>query len=357
MAVSQTRTNTRAIAEPQVGLSLTACLRAQRPDQPCAACATACPENAIQITGRSVAVQPMSCSGCGICATACPTGAIEVSGFASANLLECSRVGKPEGATVPCLGGVTADMLRVTLATGDVVLMDRGWCAECPVSNGRARPWANALAVVNEEMGALGLSQRVRVEDRPLAQWRARAAPRSATENPGRRSLFNRFAAGGTVAPKHDTVPNKVETPGRARRLSALSELSPEQPVPRALFPAFEMAQTSADWTSIAQLCPTSALFVDDTKTQRALIFDPAACITCGACTDTGALRRIEDPEGAFTGPETLARELRATCNRCRARFTPKPGQTNCTACARDNDLAALAHGLMRRNPIHDNSK
>jgi len=360
MAISQTRAGKRAFTSAPVSVSRPACLTVQRPDRPCTACAMACSENAIEISARNVSVQPMACSGCGLCATACPTGAIKVSGFASAfapaNQLECSRVRKPERAAVLCLGGVTAAMLRAALKGGDVVLVDRGWCADCPVSGGRAAPWAETLAKVNVEMAALGLPHRVTVEHSPLARWRALPAPGPATDDPGRRSLFNQLAAGGETGAGSAMLPEKVQTPGPARRLAALTRLATDKPVPRALFPAFRIADASADLASLAQLCPTSALSVDDTEGRRALIFDPAACIACGACTETGALRPVPDPEGAFTGPETLATQTRATCTRCRARFSPRPGQTTCGACARDTDLAALAHGLMRRNTHHDNS-
>lgn len=361
MAISHTRADRRACADTPVTdapvtVSRPACLTVQRPDRPCTACAAACPETAIEISARNVSVRSMSCSGCGLCATACPTGAIEVSGFSPVNRLECSRVRKPESAVVPCLGGITADMLRAALVDGDVAVIDRGWCAACPVSDGRAAPWADTLAMVNTEMAAFGLPQRVTVEHSPLARWRARPAPGPATDDPGRRALFNRIAAGGQTGAGPATLPEKAQTPGPARRLAALTRLATDKPVPRRLFPAFRIADATADLASVAQLCPTSALSVDDTAAQRALIFDPAACIACGACTDTGALRRVPDPEGAFTGPETLATQTRATCTRCRARFTPASGQKTCGACARDTDLAALAHGLMRRNTHHETS-
>ena len=360
MAASQTRQDIRLAVGPPVSMSHAACLTVQRPDRPCAACATACPERAIRIRGRDVSVRHMSCSACGICATVCPTGAIGVAGFATdvtpAARWECSRVREPAGTVVTCLGGIGADDLRTALLDGDVTLVDRGWCAGCPVSGGRAAPWADALATVNAEMEALGVPQRVTVGHAPLAGWRARPAPRPATDNPGRRALFNRIAAGGEADANRATIPDKAQTPGPARRLAALTRLLDGQPVPRALFPAYRLAGTKVDLAAVAQLCPTTALSVIDAETRRALIFDPAACIACGACVDAGALMAAPEPEGVFTGPETLAAEARAICTRCRARFTPKRGQNTCGACARDTDLAALTHGLMRRNRSQDHS-
>ncbi|MDZ7709737.1 MAG: hypothetical protein U5K36_06375 [Roseovarius sp.] len=212
------------------------------------------------------------------------------------------------------------------------------------------------MATVNAEMDALGVPQRAIIEYAPLAGWRARPAPCPATDNPDRRALFNRIAAGGGSDADRATIPDKVQTPGPARRLAALAKLVDGQPVPRAFFPAYRMAGTAVDLAAVAQLCPTRALSVDDTETHRALIFDPAACITCGACVEAGAMLPAPAPEGAFDGAEILTSEPRATCTRCRARFSPKPGRDACGACARDTDLAALAHGLMRRNPSQDQS-
>jgi Fe-S-cluster-containing hydrogenase component 2 len=355
MADNHARPELHGFADAPVSFAQTACLAAQRPDRPCVSCESACPENAIRIKGRDVAIRQMSCSGCGICAKACPTGAITVAGYAArAPRLECSRVPKPNGAIVPCLGGVGADTLREPLVGGDVTLLAHGWCAECPTAGHQAAPWADAVTIANDEMAKLGLPQRVHVETSRVARWRARPAPRPATDNPARRVLFNRLAAGSTGRATHPGSPDKAQTPGPERRLAALTRLSGGEPAPRSLFPAFRLKASTGDLAATARLCPTHALSAHETPTSLALIFDPAACISCGACEESGALEPVEVTEGVFTGPETLATEPRATCTRCRMRFTPRTGEATCGACARDTDLAALAHGLMRPRPNYD---
>lgn len=337
----------------RVCLDRAACLSAQRPGTPCTACATACPGGAIRIAGRDLRLAEAACSGCGLCAPSCPTGAIAVAGFPPAAAYDCDRVRKPApGATrVPCLGGLSPETLRAALARGEVALIDRGWCASCDLGRGHAAPWGRAVASVNAEMQALNLSQRVRVHPEPTQAWRARPAPAPATNDPARRGLFDRLARAATPDAPRDplaALPGKARTPGPDRRAAQLAVLAGDTPLPRALFPALEATGQRTDLDALARLCPTRALACSETVDTRALVFDATACIGCGACTDSGALRVPPAPEGTHTGPETLATEPRATCPRCRMRFTPRPGQTACAACACDTDLAALAHGLMR---------
>lgn len=339
-----------------VRLDPAACLTALRPGAPCTACADACPDRAIRISDRHVEVDSASCSGCGHCAPSCPTGAIDVAGFSPASAFECARADRTAAGarTVACLAGLTGHTLRRAIKDGDVTLIDHGWCAECPLSRGRAAPWTATVAMVNNEMQALGRAERVIVHSDPVPARRARPEPRPATENPDRRGLFNRFVQGDTARTQDDPlslVPGKVRAPGPWRRAAALTALAPEGRVPRSLFPALVRADAPADLNALAMICPTPALALRETQDGRALVFDARACIRCDACTASGALSFQPDPDGDFTGAVTLTTEPRATCRECRMRFTPKGRQRTCAACARDTDLASLAHGLMRRRP------
>lgn len=338
-------------------LTANACLTVSRPGLPCDACSTNCPEkSAIQTSERSVRIDPAACSGCGRCAAACPTGAINVAGFAPAPRLECSRVGRPEGAVVPCLGGVGADDLRNALVDGDVTLLDRGWCAECPTSGQQAAPWADAVAIVNTEMVELGLAHRVQVERLPVARWRAVPAPSPPTTNPARRAFFNKILKSSGERGQPSTGPEKVETPGPKKRAAQLAQLAGNTGIARTLFPAFRVFGHVPDLVALVRLCPTTALDLVEGPSSRALAFDPIACIDCGTCVTMGLMERVTKPEGSFAGPETLTSEPRATCTQCRARFTPEGGRQTCLACARDTALAASVHGLMRHNQSQERS-
>ncbi|MCA1791420.1 MAG: 4Fe-4S binding protein, partial [Thioalkalivibrio sp.] len=134
-----------------VTLQREACLTEQRPGLPCTTCRDTCPDAAISISDRHVEVSDAACSGCGRCAVSCPTGALTIVGFKPASTFECMRVNAGADEVVPCLGGIPPSHLRRALAAGDVTLMDRGWCAGCPVSGGTSAPWSHAVDEVNEE--------------------------------------------------------------------------------------------------------------------------------------------------------------------------------------------------------------
>lgn len=343
----------------RVGLDLTACLTACRPGLPCTACSAACPENAIRVSERSARINPAACSDCGRCAAVCPTGAIDTPGILTANLYECARLRRAEegAAIVPCLGGLSPAILRDALLGGDVTLIDRGWCDACPVSGGQAAPWAAAAQAVNAEAGTLGIAARVKVRRDALARWRARPAPKPRAADPARRALFNRFAhAGQDSAHGGDALaglPDRVDTPGLRYRAVQLAALS-TGPLPGALFPALAVSGAARDLRTLARLCPTAALSVTEADGCTALSFDATACTQCGDCTATGDLTLTAAGEGTCAGRVVLARRRVATCTLCRMRFTPKAAEATCAACARDNDLAGLAHGLLRRKPTQD---
>lgn len=331
-----------------------ACLTSCRPGIPCTACADVCPENAVRVRERSVDIDPAACSGCGRCATVCPTGAVSVPALPLSSLYDCNRVRRAEAGAqpVPCLGGLSPTTLRAALALGDVTLIDRGWCKACTVSGGQTAPWDDTLRAVNAEAEILGLEARVQVRRDPLAQWRSRAAPRGRSENPARRALFSRMAQAGHVAASLDPLaglPKRVKAIGPQLRAAQLDALANGAPLPGTLFPALIVTGQPRDLQNLARMCPTSALSLDEAGTDTTLMFDATACISCGDCTQTGALALAAQNDAPFSGPVALITQSVATCTRCRSRFAPKGSQSVCDGCARDTDLAALAHGLRRR--------
>ncbi|MFN3973094.1 MAG: hypothetical protein ACK4L4_17295 [Gemmobacter sp.] len=255
---------------------------------------------------------------------------------------------------MPCLGGLSPAALRDALAMGDVTLIDRGWCKACPVSGGHAAPWDATLRAVNDEAATLGCDARVQVRRAPLATWRARPAPRGRSDNPGRRALFTRLAQAGQGAAPADPLaglPDRVAVPGPRRRAAQLAVLAQGAALPGKLFPALAVAAEPRDLRNLARLCPTEALSVTEAEAgaTTTLMFDATACIACGDCTQTGALKLAPAGDAPFYGPQVLMTQHVATCTRCRARFAQRGAQSVCDGCARDTDLAALAHGLRRR--------
>ncbi|ULB12472.1 ArxB2, iron sulfur cluster subunit (plasmid) [Cereibacter azotoformans] len=329
-------------------LDATACRTVCRPDAGCDACASACPSKAIAVAARSVEIQADRCSGCGLCAAACPTGALEIPGLPMAETLECARVAprdRVSGArAVPCLGGLTAAALREGVLAGRLTLVDRGWCATCPLG---ATAWAHATRVA-AEMALLEQPDRLTILPRPTPEGRA-GPPPAQEPPPARRRLFMQVVAPPRRTPS--ALAEKVATPALDARRSALERLAAPGPLPAALFPQLSVPFGS-DLGRLAALCPTGAARIEEDETARRLIFDGAACLGCGDCRSVpGVEVRPGAPGTVWPGAQTLAEEPRSTCPRCRMRFGPRPGQRLCDGCEKDGDLAALAHGLMRHRP------
>ncbi len=337
-----------------------ACLTVQRPPQeagvPCSACSAACPAGAIALSPRSVTVAADRCTGCGVCAPACPTGALEAEGFAPAPALECGRVAAADrvagAGVVPCLGGLTAEVLRQGAATG-IRLIDRGWCGGCPASGGRDAPWTEVLDAVRDELTLIGrAAEALSVEARPMPVQRAAPPPAPPpAERLSRRALFARIAT-PRPAPVSPSIllPEQVETPGPQARRAQLAKLAGSDALPGVLFPKVTVPAGCAEAPRLARLCPTGALRLVETAEAETLIFDAARCIACGDCTAIPGVT-LGPGRGPHTGPVTLSHRPMARCPQCRMRFAPRPGQARCDGCATDTDLAALAHGLMRRAP------
>lgn len=337
-----------------------ACLSVQRPvlagETACTACARACPAQAIGIGPRRVGISAAACTGCGLCAAACPTGALEVEGFAlpaqGATQIECSRVRPADrvpGATVvPCLGGLTHAALRDALIAGGVTLIDRGWCAGCPVA-GTAAPWSQALEAVRAEAELAGFARAPGAVSAPLDPARAEPPPQPpAPEARSRRGWIARFARHRTHAPAGPgTPPAATETPALAARHDALQRMAGGE-LPPGLMPELTPAVARPDLDLAARLCPTGALGLSLGDGVARLGFDAARCISCGDCEAAGFELRARGTR-SHVGTVTLAEAPLARCARCKMRFRPEADETRCAQCAKDDDIAALAHGLMRR--------
>jgi Fe-S-cluster-containing hydrogenase component 2 len=348
-----------------VSLIAEACLALQRPDLACAACAEICPSGAIVVAGQGVDIRPDACSGCARCVPACPTGAlVSQAPSPQAGVLDCARVApsdRSDGAVcVPCLGGVSAAWLREAALKGDVRLLDRGWCAACPVG-GAPAPWAASTAQVAGELAGLGLHARIVVERVALPVERALPAPKPQrrSEAPlSRRQLFARIVEPAAPIVRSGSGADK-KPPRRAaqimvaaleQRLAALARLAAPAALPAALFPQItELQAGRTEFRLVAGLCPTGALERRQDTGHETLWFDAARCLGCARCT-TGAVQGsglgIEHaPQGTYGGARLLGARPLAICPQCGQQFIARAARQLCDGCHKDHDLAAFALG------------
>jgi ferredoxin len=353
----------------RLSLDATACLTIRRPDAACDACIAICPTQSIVVDTRAVVLDHDSCTGCARCVAGCPTGALNhpatrLNPQPPSLILECSRVATtdwaPDAQVVPCLGGVSAGEVLEALATVEtVILVDRGWCAGCDCG-GCPRPWADAVQAASDDLARLDRNPgRLSTVFSPLPRERAQPAPqprRPREQDYSRRQLFRRLTA-PPPAPDRSRVTGarpfagKVDVPALQSRRGHLRALNGGEPLPAALFPALEVTG-APDLRLAASLCPTEALQLLEAANADRLVFDAALCLACGQCEGPGGLTLRPRGHGTYAGRATLFSQAMADCARCLRRFAPDMGQRICDACHKDNDIAADAFGLMRRDQV-----
>lgn len=339
----------------------------------CAQCAAVCPADAVGVSGSVPAISD-SCFGCGRCAASCPCGAIDIQGFGEAAdpsprqarvIIECIRVAPPQrdadAILVPCLGGLTvAHFLALRLAAGEgpVLLMDHGWCAECPAGKGVANPAEAVLTKTSQLMAAIGLPPALfpRLQRRPLAK--ALRDDSVARGGVSRRGFFRRLSTGsGGAASRTARPPMPVDIPPVARthlrQMSLLRRLSDHfhgTPV-ETILPAIRISAACTNHQSCAALCPTHALRWWEGEAASGLSFDPRHCLDCGLCERACPEHALSfDRSGRTVVPaerQTLTTHPLAHCRQCGAEATNVTDGL-CHRCR--NGLAAL-RGLGRCGP------
>ncbi len=349
------------------------CLPVRSPLSDCASCAEACPVGALTVGWRGPSLAD-GCLHCGRCAAACPTGAIRVAGFPRLALpdlqaaraedgpleVDCWRVPRersPAGALrVPCLGGLDAGTLAALHARhpAGVVLLDRGWCGGCP-AGGRPPLQEEAVTAAAGALVAAGADPEhaPRIEHRPLPGQSARPEiPDAMAERAvSRRGLFRHLAgrAAATAEQWQDgagegPAPGGLAQPLRAlpreRLVAALRRIT-SAGIPAEASPAARMnSDLCANHRICASLCPTGALRGVEDGDGAGLDFDPATCIGCELCSRVcpeGALQIGRAGGQSVLHP--LTRHSVARCSDCGRPFTAGEGRDRCPNCRKDQEL------------------
>lgn len=321
-----------------------ACLIVRRPGMECSLCREACPAGVLSGGLWSIKLEVAGCIGCGVCAAECPTGAIRVEGFtpdvdvasADPEALECRRVPealRTSGAvTVPCLGGLTMpDLLeRVAAADRPVAIMDRGWCADCPVG-GSAAPWRANLDAANDVLASAGrdASSGISVVETPLPASEAQPVAALRPELvPSRRDFFRRLVA-PTPEPHLPEESRRivfrrglVRPIARERTLAVMRGLAEEDELSPTLMPSVTIDTAACDLHGIcAAICPTGALRLTEPDGSLVIDYDAEACIACGECQRVCPGKALSlNAGGDGTVPEgrlTLASRARGVCVGC----------------------------------------
>jgi ferredoxin len=335
----------RLRSEDPVFLATEACFSVRRPAMECGLCRAVCPAGVLSGGLWSIKLETAGCIGCGICAAECPTGAIRVDGFSTKIgefteeflALECRRVPDAlraaSAAVVPCLGGLSAaDLLdHVAGSRGDVVLMDHGWCADCPVGS-CASPWAASLSAAQSLLATLDKEIAPSITVKEVSLDAAKASPVAVLRpelTSNRRDFFRRLVApapephGPEESQRIIFSRGLVQPIARKRTLAVLRDLAGDEGLSPALMPLVTINTSVCDLHAIcAAICPTGALrLTEPGGTSLVIDFDAEACISCGECQRVcpgKALSLKSDGDGTLPeGRKVLASRARGICMDC----------------------------------------
>ena len=282
----------------------------------CRACAEVCPHEAVTIT-RTVAIDPVDCTGCGLCVAVCPSFALAPRGRASAErALRCSQVAG-EASSVVCLARLQAsDLVRIAASGGGVTLA-RSDCASCDIGGAEVPAAIDRAAAAARDLLALhGRTLTLEVVEVDQLD-----VPRDRLELSRRQLLRGgwsqvRRSGGSLLAPlerfaepdeaPRDRLALPAEHVQRVRAI-ALSRPTDDTSVPLRLP---EVLDGCILCPACTRACPTNAIrrvFDGDAAGGARLELDHDRCIGCDACVDACPVdvvrMRDEVAWGEFGGP------------------------------------------------------
>ena len=285
---------------PAGGVQLEAlhCVRRFGSGPRCAACAQACPEDAIALEARRPVIDEKRCTACRLCEAACPADAIHGDerdlealaaelARAAKPVLGCRVPGVQANARTGCLGFLDIEaILALALALPGGLTLNLSRCAGC-----RNAPVAEGIAAVLERVRALPgdpAGDRVRIaRDAGTLDFQDTSL--------SRRGFFGALGKTGAGAAAK-IVPTLGEAPARvlphkrlpSRRLLLLRGLAAlpaaqREAIEAALFPTLTFLPACNNCTGCDGICPTGAITTSASDPPRP-VFLRALCTGCGAC-------------------------------------------------------------------------
>lgn len=367
-----------------LGLHMDACLAVRSRYSDCRSCEAICPARVLRVDPGEGLSLGEGCLGCGRCAAACPTGALAVPGLGAGNVssrggrvvLDCWKVPRGEapegGRRVPCLGGLSVTHLlelRAEAHDREIVLLDRGWCANCSAGCREAHPAARAVDRANALLEEAGVPPHLLITigsaRLPASRMPERIPEADQEQGISRRAFFSSLAGrvSTTVNDIVQIVPvadeeahgpdrrSPIRSYARERTLKAIQSIACHwrHPMPRSLFNTLVVSSLCRDHRVCAATCPTGALHRYASEGERGLDFDAWRCIGCGHCESVcpeGAVRLGRGAATEIPGAEIrLTRFGQANCAECGCSFSVMEGEDemHCMNCRKRRGLARSA--------------
>jgi ferredoxin len=337
----------------------------------CAACADACPHDAIALTDEGITISETACQNCALCTAVCPTEAPTAHNFPRMEILRralasqkvtfaCAASGKDADETMPCLGALDAAMLATLAQRGiEVTFAGTQLCSSCPKGKIAQRLISRHLETVGLLRQTVGSAKWTSI--RVSTEGDAKMA-----HNASRRHLFRRFlgkAANDMAEDASDFVSQPapmtavriaahVRTNGRdllQKLFDTTPEDAPALPHHEGLFAAaIELNPGCTACEACARVCPTGAINIGESAVSWALLFQFSRCVGCGVCLEVCQPRVLRFAEAMSELPDprkivTLHARAKQRCNRCDRFFISAQPEEACPVCVGDDaDFAEI---------------
>lgn len=290
---------TRKNALPR--LELSRCLLARNSNSTCNRCQTACQSNAINLKQKPLSLDNERCNGCLACTRKCKTGALalplnnlheslDTLGRNSLLVISCTKNFLQEThIKLPCLGGLPEELLVALLAgTSARITVDLSPCQNCE-KKAVSRTVEESARRIAQIFPAEMTTERLTVR-------RKQTVGRSSDQE--RRAFFRSLCDVALVvsrniltAPPQDQEKSfsRKNVPAQLLLLHyALDNSSAHMAalIAKNFFHTMHVAPSCNLCGACVGVCPSGALHISGSETNKALMFHPRNCTGCEACSE-----------------------------------------------------------------------